>query len=68
MKEFLLTINHFEFIAFRNRCVNECRITRTTWSKWINGGKLTQKNKEDVDRIAIEMFGRLVFGQEGGAK
>lgn len=65
MNEFIQTINHFEFIEFRNRCVDECRISRTTWSKWINGGKLTKKNKEDVDRIAVEMFGRPVFGQEG---
>lgn len=61
MKEFLMAINHFEFIAFRARCLNECRITRTTWSKWINGGKLTKKNKEDVNRIAMEMFGRPVW-------
>lgn len=66
MNEFISTINHFEYVDFRNRCMKECRISRTAWSKWINGGDMASKYKEDIDRIAVEMFGRPVFGEKGG--
>ncbi len=65
MNEFLSTINHFEYINFRNRCIDECHISRTSWSKWINGGEITRKNKEIINGVAMELFSRPVFEEKG---
>ena len=66
MNTFISSINIYDYERFRDRCIAECNISRTTWSNWRNGAAITEKYKPIIDRVAAEMFGRTVFGQEGG--
>lgn len=65
MEQFITTINIYDYERFRDRCIAECNISRTTWSNWRNGGAITEKYKPIIDRVATEMFGSTVF-VEGG--
>ena len=66
MNNFIAQINIYDYERFRDRCVAECNISRTTWSNWRNGAAITEKYKPIIDRVAAEMFGRTVFAKEGG--
>ena len=66
MNNFIAQINIYDYERFRDRCVAECNISRTTWSNWRNGAAITEKYKPIIDRVAAEMFGRTVFGKDGG--
>lgn len=66
MNTFISSINIYDYERFRDRCIAECNISRTTWSNWRNGAAITKKYKPIIDRVAAEMFGHTVFGKEGG--
>lgn len=66
MNTFIAQINIYDYEKFRDRCIAECNISRTTWSNWRNGGAITEKYKPIIDSVAMAMFGRTVFGMEGG--
>ncbi len=71
MEKFIASINVYDYEKFRDRVIKECIVTRSTWSNWRSGKPMEAKYKPIVDKIAIEMFGRPVFGtetqdQEGG--
>lgn len=66
MNTFISQINVYDYERFRDRCIAECNISRTTWSNWRNGASITEKYKPIIDKVAREMFGRTVFGEEGG--
>ena len=66
MNTFISSINIYDYERFRDRCIAECNISRTTWSNWRNGAAITEKYKPIIDRVAAEMFERTVFWKEGG--
>ena len=61
MNEFLKTIDTFQYESFRNRVRKECNISRTAWCKWRNGEQISDKYKEIINNIAMDMFSRKVF-------
>lgn len=67
MKTFIASINIYDYERFRDRVVKDCKVSRSTWSNWRNGGPIEAKYKPIIDQVAREMFGRTIFG-EGGAK
>ena len=63
MNQFINTINRHDYERFRNRVMHDCNISRATWSNWSAGKyKPLPVYRPIIDRIAIEMFGREVFG------
>lgn len=64
MKNFIQTINVFQYTEFRDRVVEACNVSQATWSNWKNGGAVSLKYQSIIDGIAKEMFGRAVFGKE----
>lgn len=67
MNTFITTLNIYDYERFRDRCIAECNISRTTWSNWRNGSSITDKYKPIIDKVSLELFGRTVFGK-GGAE
>lgn len=68
METFIASINIYDYERFRESVMRECNISRSTWSNWINGKGVESKYKPIIDRVARDMFGRLVFGKEGGGE
>lgn len=68
METFIASINIYDYERFRESVMRECNISRSTWSNWINGKGVESKYKPIIDRVASDMFGRLVFGKEGGGE
>lgn len=66
METFIKQINVYDYEKFRDRCIAECNISRTTWSNWRNGAAISEKYKPIIDLVAMAMFRRTVFGTEGG--
>lgn len=66
METFIASINIYDYERFRNRCIAECNVSSATWSNWRNGKGIEKKYKPIIDLVATEMFGRTVFGKEGG--
>lgn len=67
MEQFIASINIYDYERFRDTIKTRCNISRTTWSNWRKGGSIEKKYKPIIDQVAMEMFGRTVFGTiEGG--
>lgn len=64
MKDFITAINIYDYEHFRDEVMEKCNISRSTWSAWRNGGKVTEKYKPIIDEIAMRMFGKKVFNKE----
>lgn len=67
MNTFIQTINIYDYERFRDRVRERCNVSRSTWSNWTKGGPVSAKYKAVIDEVALDMFGRTVFGK-GGAK
>lgn len=65
METFIASINVYDYEHFRDKVMKECKISRATWSNWINGKGIESKYKPVIDNVAREMFGRTVFGEGG---
>ena len=69
MEEFIKTIkpdSPSPYDTFKQRVMAECNVSRQSFNNWENGKAIQEKFKPIIDRIALEMFGRAVFGEEGG--
>ena len=67
MRDFLTTINIYDYEKFRGRIIEECNISTATWSNWRRGAVEPEKKyKAIIDKIATEMFGAPIYNQEGG--
>lgn len=60
--EFLKTINTYDYAAFRDACMKECNVDRTTWSNWRKGKyDVVGKYHDIINKVATDLFGRTVF-------
>ena len=62
MRDFIKTLNIFDYATFRNTCIKECNVTRGTWSLWIRGiVKVPEKYHDIINKVAVDLFGQTVF-------
>lgn len=66
LQEFIDKMPHGKADEFRNKVVEACGITQAQFRNWRNGLNVPEKHHTTIDLIAIDMFGELVFTQEGG--
>ena len=57
---------HGKADEFRNKVVETCGITQSLFRMWRRGMTVPEKYKNTIDKIALEMFGELVFIEKGG--
>ena len=70
MEEFIKNIKPDTtlFDRFRKRVMEECNVSRQTWYNWANGKQIEAKYKHIINRVATELYGKMVFDEEGGDK
>ena len=62
MRDFIKTLNIFDYAIFRNTCMKECNVTRATWSLWIrNLVEVPAKYHDTINNVSESLFGRTVF-------
>lgn len=66
LQEFIENMPHGKADEFRNKVVEACGITQGQFRNWRRGLAVPEKHHSTIDLIATEMFGQLVFTQEGG--
>ena len=68
MEEFVKSIrpDNSPYDIFRERVMKECNVQRQTFYHWEKGRIVQRKFRPIINKIALEMFGRAVFGEGGG--
>ena len=65
MKEFIKTLNIFDYATFRNACIKDCNVTRATWSLWIRDiVEVPAKYHTIINNVSEELFKTKVFEEE----
>lgn len=65
MREFIKTLNIFDYATFRNTCMKECNVTRATWSLWTRDiVNVPVKYHTIINNVSESLFGIKVFEEE----
>lgn len=62
MRDFIKTLNIFDYATFRNTCIKKCNVTRGTWSLWTRGVvDVPSKYHTIINNVSEGLFGTKVF-------
>ena len=66
-KDFVDAIPHGRYNDFRKRVIVACGVSDGQFRAWKTGTPVKkEKNRKAINRIALDMFGKTVFSEEGG--
>ena len=63
MNEFCNNLTIKDYEAFREAVISETGCTRSTWHYWRTGQNPTANNRQRINTVSQQMFGRNIFNE-----